>query len=157
MQISHSNHGISRLRVRLGMMITILGLLVYVLGADPGVFGLDRSPVMGFVQLAVLLVGLAIICWGGYFTLNALWNGMQKSIVADIGLRLVTTGYLVTVVSGMADIFGFGNHRPPGIPYFGPWQAVGVMIGEAVIALGFLMIVPYPQKETPGIEKIVNP
>jgi hypothetical protein len=72
---------------------------------------------------------------------------MQKSISADIGLRLVTTGYLVTVVCGMADIFGFGNHRAPAIPYFGPWQAVGVMVGEAIIAFGFLMIVPYPETQ----------
>jgi hypothetical protein len=147
MQITNSHRGINHIRIRLGIGITVLGLLVYILGADPGVFGLDRSPVLGFVQIAVLLVGLAIICIGGYITLNSIWNGMQKTILADIGLRMVTTGYLVAVVCGMADIFGFGNHRPPAIPYFGPWQAVGVMVGEAVIAFGFLMIVPYPDNQ----------
>jgi hypothetical protein len=43
----------------------------------------------------------------------------------------------------MADIFGFGSQKLPNIPYFGPWQAVGVMIGEAVIALGFILLIPY--------------
>jgi hypothetical protein len=92
-------------------------------------------------------VGLAIICVGGYLTLNSLWNGSEKSIAADIGLRLVTTGYLMAVASGMADVFGFGNHTFPRVPYFGPWQAVGVMIGEATIIIGLLMLIPYPRRK----------
>ncbi|UCH58948.1 MAG: hypothetical protein JSV61_12110 [Anaerolineales bacterium] len=138
-----AKNGVNRARLRIGLAITILGLVIYLLGADPGMFGLDRSPVTGFVQIAVFLVGLAIMCMGGYITLNALWNGTEKSIIADIGLRLVSTGYVIAVASGMADIFGFGQHQFPKIPYFGPWQAGGVMIGEAIIAIGFLMIIPY--------------
>lgn len=146
---SRLNHGIHHFRIRLGLIVTILGLVIYVLGADPGLFRLDRSPVTGFVQIAVFLVGLAVMCIGGYITLNALWNGRQKSILADIGLRLVSTGYVIAVASGMADIFGLGNHPFPKIPYFGPWQAIGVIIGEAIIALGFLMIIPYPRQDNP--------
>lgn len=134
---------VSHLRVRSGLVTIILGLVVYLLGADPGLFGMDRSPVTGFLQIAVFLIGLGFMCIGGYIALNALWNGMPKSILADIGLRLVTTGYLIAVTSGMADLFGLGNHPFPNIPYFGPWQAIGVMIGEGVIVAGFLMIIPY--------------
>ncbi len=145
---NHSpQNGVNHSRLRIGLAITILGLLVYVLGADPGLFGLDRSPVVGFVQIAVFLVGLAIICLGGYIALNALWNGSEKSIAADIGLRLVSTGYVIAVASGMADIFGFGNHPFPKIPYFGVWQAAGVILGEAMIALGFLLIIPFQRKK----------
>ncbi len=133
----------SRARIRIGLIVTILGFLLYLLGVDPGIFGQDRSPVTGFVQIAVFLIGLALMCIGGDFGVNALWNGEQKTIAADIGLRLVATGYVVAVASGMADIFGFGNHPFPNIPYFGPWQAVGVMIGEATIALGFILLIPY--------------
>jgi hypothetical protein len=120
-----------------------MGEIIFILGADPGLFGLDRSPVTGFIQIAVLLVGLALICLGGYIALNALWNGRQKSIVADVGLRLVATGYVVSVSAGMADVFGFGTHVLPSIPYFGPMQAIGVMIGEVVIIIGFVMLIPY--------------
>ncbi|MGD9092820.1 MAG: hypothetical protein PVF74_08215 [Anaerolineales bacterium] len=130
--------------IRLGLIVTILGLVIYLMGAHPAIFNLDRSPVTGYLQIAVFLVGLAVMCIGGFMTLNALWNGNEKSIAADIGLRLVATGYVVAVASGMADLFGFGNHLLPDIPYFGPWQAVGVMIGEAVIVLGFLMLIPWP-------------
>jgi hypothetical protein len=146
MKLKRTANEISRFRLGLGLGTTIIGLALYLLGVDPGLFGMDRSPVMGFVQLAVLLIGLAFICLGGYITLNALWNGSEKSILADIGLRLVATGYLVAVASGMADILGFGNHPLPNIPYFGPLQAIGVLIGEVAIVVGFLMVIPYPRK-----------
>jgi hypothetical protein len=130
-------------RVRAGLIVTLFGFGMFLLGARPSVFGLDRSPVIGFVQVAVLLVGLAIMCIGGYLSLVALWNHHTPSIAADIGLRLVSTGYVVSVFSGMADVFGFGSHPLPGVPYFGIWQATGVMIGEFIIAAGFLMLIPY--------------
>ena len=134
-----------RRRIRVGLILTIFGFIVFLLGAEPGLFGLDRSPVIGFVQIAVFLIGLAIMCIGGFISLSALWNGMEKTIIADIGLRLVATGYVIAVASGMADVFGFGNQPWPQIPYFGPWQAGGVMIGEGFIALGFLMLIPFRQ------------
>jgi len=134
------------LRVRFGLTVVILGLLIFSLGTDPALFNLDRSPVVGFVQIAVFLVGLAMICLGGYITLNTLWNGKEKTIPADIGYRLVSTGYVIAVASGMADVFGFGSQPFPTIPYFGPWQASGVIIGEILIIVGFFLLVPYPNR-----------
>lgn len=147
MNHTNSHNGLSRLRIRLGLSLLILGLLIFVLGTDPGLFGLDRSPVTGFVQISVFLIGLASICMGGYITLSSLWNGSQRTIGADIGLRLVATGYVISVASGMADVFGFGSQPFPKIPYFGPLQAVGVIIGEAVIASGFLLLIPQHRKK----------
>ncbi len=142
-----------RVRIRLGLGVTILGFIIYLLGAEPGLFGLDRSPVVGFVQIATFLVGLGFICLGGYISLAALWNGGQKSIASDIGLRLVGTGYVITVASGMADIFGFGSNNYPTIPIFGPFQQIGVMAGEVVIAIGLLLLIPY-KKPQPNIGDI---
>ena len=132
-----------RFRTRLGLGVTILGFIIYLLGAEPGMFGLDRSPVVGFVQIATFLVGLGFICLGGYISLAALWNRGQKSIASDIGLRLVGTGYVIAVACGMADIFGFGSNNYPKIPIFGPYQQIGVMVGEVVIAVGLLLLIPY--------------
>lgn len=131
-----------RFRIRLGLALTIIGFFIFVLGADPGLFNLDRSPVTGFVQISVFLFGLFVICVGGYITLNSLWNGKQKTIAADIGLRLVATGYVIAFMSGFADIFGLGSHPLPDLPDFGPLQAIGVMIGQGVIAVGFLLLIP---------------
>jgi hypothetical protein len=99
--------------------------------------------VVGFVQISVFLLGLAIICVGGMMGLLAFWKGKPRTIIADIGLRLVSTGYVISVFAGMADVFGMGSQPLPGIPYFGPWQATGVVIGQVLIAVGFLMIIPY--------------
>jgi len=138
---------LSRRRIRTGLITTLIGFLIFILGARPGIFGLDRSPVIGFVQIAVFLVGLALICIGGYITLIALWGSRPRSIAADIGLRLVSTGYVITVFAGMADIFGFGSHLLPAVPYFGPWQARGVELGQAIIALGFILMIPWGSSE----------
>ncbi len=134
---------ISNLRIRFSLITVGVGLLIFAVGAKPNWFGWDRSPVVGFVQIAVFLIGLALICAGGYVGLSALWGNEQRSILADIGSRLVGTGYVIAVFTGMADIFGLGSQPFPNVPYFGPWQAGGVLIGQLIIAIGFLMIVPY--------------
>lgn len=139
------NHPI---RKRFGVILALIGLVIFMLGAEPAWFGLDRSSVTGFVQIAVFLVGLAFICIGGYIALIALWNGDQLTIVADIGARLVSTGYVVAVASGMADVFGFGSEALPRIPAFGIWQQRGVMFGELVIALGFLLLIRWQPGES---------
>jgi len=134
---------VSYLRVRFSLITVSVGLFVFVVGAKPGWFGWDRSPVVGFVQIAVFLIGLALISAGGYVGLLALWGKEQRSIVADIGLRLISTGYVIAVFAGMADVFGMGSQPLPGVPYFGPWQSAGVLIGQVLIAIGFLMMIPY--------------
>jgi len=139
----------SRLRIRSGLLTTQVGLFIFIVGAKPDWLGWDRSPVVGFVQIAVFLVGLAVICLGGYLGLLALWGNSQRSIAADIGTRLVSTGYVICVFAGMADVFGMGTHILPTVPFFGPVQATGVVIGEIVIAVGFLLLIPYKFKKAP--------
>lgn len=131
------------LRKRVGIAVTVIGALVFLLGAAPGWFGLDRSPVVGFVQIAVFIFGLGLICLGGYFTLDALWRDRPKTISAEIGARLVGTGYVIALASGMADVFGLGTRPLPSVPFFGYWQARGVLVGEVVIVAGFLLLVPF--------------
>jgi hypothetical protein len=132
-------------RIRLGLTLTLIGFLVFLIGARPDVFGLDRSPVIGFVQIAVFIVGLAIVLMGGYISLMALWKGRPISIAADIGQRLVATGFVVAVFAGMADVFGLGSHIYPMTPYFGIWQQIGVMFAQTLMALGFLLMIPWTQ------------
>ena len=132
----------SRMRVRSGLLVTLVGLFVFLVGTRPSMFGLDRSPVVGFVQISIFLVGLAIICIGGYIGLMSFWRNGDRTIAADIGPRLVATGYVVAVFSGMADIFGFGSQKPPLVPVLGPWQTAGVQIGELLITVGFILLIP---------------
>jgi len=143
MKINGSERSNGSFRIRIGMILMLVGLLIFLIGAVPDLFGLDRSPVIGFVQIAVFLIGLAIICLGAYICLNALWKNHPKTIIADIGLRLVLTGYVIAVISGMADIFGFGTQLAPSIPYYGPWQSMGVLFGEIIIIVGFIFQIPF--------------
>jgi hypothetical protein len=132
-----------RFRIRAGLLIASLGFILFLIGAIPGVFGLDRSTIIGLVQIGVFLIGLGFLCIGGYICMSGLWSNVPKSIIADIGLRLVSTGYVIAFTSGMADVIGFGSQRSPEIPFFGLRQMQGVIVGEAVIALGFLLLIPY--------------
>ena len=141
--IMDSAFRVSYLRIRFSLICVGIGLFIFVTGAKPNWFGWDRSPVVGFVQIAIFLVGLSLLCVGGYIGLAALWGKEQRTIIADIGLRLIGTGYVIAVFTGMADVFGMGSQALPKVPYFGPWQAGGVLMGQFVIAVGFLMLIPY--------------
>lgn len=135
-----------RRRVRNGITLTIAGYLVFLLGARPGLFGLDRSRVIGFVQISVFLVGLGMIVLGSYITLNIFWPHHKKTIAADIGSRLMSTGYVVCFFTAMADLFGLGSHPLPDV-FFGPLQANGMAIGMVTIAIGSLLLIRYKRPE----------
>ena len=143
------NGAYSKGQVRIGLMLTMGGYLLFLLGARPSLFGLDRSRVIGFVQISVFLLGLGIITLGSYLTLNAFWSESKKTIAAEIGSRLISTGYVIAVFTAMADIFGLGSHRLPNV-FFGPLQGRGMSIGMATIALGFLLLIRYKR---PGKNK----
>jgi hypothetical protein len=132
-------------RIRFGLTLTLAGLFVFLVGARPAWFGWDRSIVVGFIQIAVFLVGLALISLGGYISLMTFWRNGSRTIAADIGMRLVSMGYVIAVFSGMADVFGMGTQTLPEVPFFGNLQSFGVQFGEAVIAVGFLLMIPYPK------------
>ncbi len=134
-------------RIRFGIYSVLAGFLIFLLGAKPDLFGLDRSPVVGFVQISVMIVGLGIICLAGYMTVHALWCRQTPSITADFGMRFISTGYVIAIFSGLADVFGIGSHPLPGVPFFGVWQARGMEIGLGLVAIGFVMMFPYAQKK----------
>ena len=131
------------LKRRLGIFICFSGMLVFLVGAAPHWFGLDRSPVVGFVQITVFVLGLGLLALGGYFALDALWRDTPKNIAAELGTRLVGTGYVIALTSGLADVFGLGTRPLPSVPFFGYWQGAGVLIGEIVIIVGFVLFSPF--------------
>ncbi|NLF51528.1 MAG: hypothetical protein GX577_10365 [Leptolinea sp.] len=130
--------------IRVGLILTLLGYLIFLLGARPSIYGqgLDRSSVVGFVQIAVFLLGIGIISIGAYISIKSLWHGEPGTIMYQIGMRLVQTGFVIALFTGMADVFGLGSHPLPN-PFFGPLQSIGVQIGEFFIGLGILMMFPF--------------
>lgn len=133
-----------RQRIQVGLLSTFIGFLLVVLGAKPEFFGMDRSPVIGFMQTATFLFGLGVIGVSGYFCLMSFWPKGYTTITADFGIRLLATGWLIAIFSGMADVFGFGSHPLPGLVFFGKLQAMGVEIGEMVMGIGLVMMMMPP-------------
>jgi hypothetical protein len=145
---THTPEKNGKIRKRFGVGITLLGFLIFMLGTSPNLFGLDRSEIIGFVQITVFLFGLALICLGGFVIFQVTWMGSQKSIAAEVGLRLVGTGYVIALASGMADVFGLGTRPLPNVPFFGYWQARGVLLGEIWIVIGFALMIPFVRKRS---------
>ena len=140
---------VSYLRVRFSLICVGVGFLIFVIGAKPNWFGWNTVVEVGFIQVAVFLVGFGLICIGGFIGVAALWGREQRSILADFGSRLIGTGYVISVFAGMADIVGMGAQTLPDTPFFGPLQASGVLFGQFVVAVGFLMFIPYHLKVNP--------
>jgi hypothetical protein len=133
-----------RTRRRLGLGLAVVGMLVFLLGAKPEWFGMNISAVVGYVQVSVFSLGLFLMCLGGVILLNALWPKGERSILADIGMRLAFTGFVVAMASGMADVFGLGTRPlPETTTFFGYWQARGVLLGELIMIISFLMMFPW--------------
>ncbi len=130
-------------RRRLGLLLALLGTGVQTVGLRPDWFGLARAEAIGLLQLLVFISGLGLAVFGGWLHIAARWNGTSPMpFVADVGLRLAFTGYLLTAIAALADILGFGSHPNPSEAYFGPWQAAGILLGEGLILVGFLMAWP---------------
>lgn len=148
-QITPKKHPPGTNRRRLGVIIMLAGFLFFLLGAKPGWFGFDRSPdYIGFVQIVIFVFGLIILCVGGIISIESLWVGRRKTILADIGTRFVITGVVVAAASGMADLLGMGTRPLPNTPFFGYWQARGMIFGQIIIIIGFLLMIPFSSRRS---------
>lgn len=140
--------------VRGWMVVVLIGLGIFVIGVNPDLIGQDRSPVIGFVQVGVWLTGLGILLVGAYAAVRVVRNSRPNSLRADIGLRLIATGYVVAAAASLADFIGIGSHHLPWI-YFGPIQVTGLAMGALTSLVGIVLYWPWkttppPSKEDPG-------
>ena len=72
-------------RARRWMTLVLFGLLIFLIGVQPDLIGMNRSQTVGFVQIGVWLFGLALILLGAYATVRVVRNGKPTSLLADIG------------------------------------------------------------------------
>jgi len=136
-------------RTRRWLVLTLAGLAVFLIGVDPDVIGMDRSPVVGFVQIGVWLTGLAAVLLGAYSAVRVVRNGQPSTLQSEIGLRLIATGYVVAATASLADFLGIGSHRLP-LLYFGPVQIAGLIVGALLCIVGLVLFWPRrPRKRGP--------
>ena len=147
---------------RLWMTVMLIGLLIFMVGIQPDLIGMNRSVTVGFVQIGAWLTGLAILLLAAYSTVRVVRNGKTNSLRADIGIRLIATGYVVAAVGSLADFIGVGAHRMPVI-YFGHIQMIGLVTGVLLSMLGVILYMPWTKKlkteegAPDSVEEISNP
>lgn len=127
--------------IRRWAVVCLIGLAIFAIGVEPDIIGMDRSPVVGFVQVGVWLFGLAILLLGAYAAVRTVRNSRPKSLRSDIGLRLIATGYVVAATASLADFIGIGSHVLPAL-YFGPVQIAGLILGGVLCLIGLLLYWP---------------
>jgi len=123
------------------MTFVILGLLVFVIGIYPDLIGMNRSRVIGFIQMGVWLAGLGLLLMGAFLTVRVVRNGRPMSLRAEVGTRLIATGYVISAAASLADFLAIGSHRLPWV-YLGPLQVAGLAGGVVVSLLGVLLYWP---------------
>jgi hypothetical protein len=133
------------------MTLVLVGLFLFIIGVAPDLIGMDRSPVVGFVQVGVWLFGLALVFSGSYASVRIIRNGRPTSLRAEIGERLIATGYVVAAVASLADFIGIGSHDLPEI-IFGPFQVAGLIAGISAALLGVILYWPRVGKRPEGRE-----
>jgi hypothetical protein len=123
------------------MTLVLLGLFIFAIGIAPDLIGMDRSPVVGFVQVGVWLSGLAILLLAAYLTVRVVRNGRSQTLLAEVGARLIATGYVVAAAASLADFIGIGSHTLP-VLIFGHLQVIGLVVGVFVSLLGVVLFWP---------------
>jgi hypothetical protein len=123
------------------MTLVILGLLVFVIGINPDLIGMNRSRVIGFIQMGMWLSGLGVLLLGAALTVRVVRNGRPMSLRAEVGTRLIATGYVISAAASLADFLAIGSHRLPWV-YLGPLQVAGLAGGVMVSLLGVLLYWP---------------
>jgi hypothetical protein len=134
------------------MTMVLMGLFVFMIGIQPDLIGMNRSPAVGFIQIGVWLTGLAFLLIGAYAAVRVVRNGRPNSLWADIGLRLIATGYVVAATSSLADFIGLGAHHMPDV-WFGQLQTFGLLLGIITCLGGILMYWPRTRGDKPAPSK----
>ncbi|MFA5612601.1 MAG: hypothetical protein WDA04_07055 [Anaerolineaceae bacterium] len=132
--------GFPHSQIRGGLTVTLVGLFALILGLRPDLFSLDRGLYIGFSQILMILFGIGLLAFGANSSLNAFWACTEKSLLADIGTRMIMTGYVICVFTALADAFGFGTNPLPEV-VLGTLQSRGVIIGLLVIFVGLLLMI----------------
>jgi len=134
--------------IRRFAVVAILGAIAFVIGIDPGLIGMDITPGVGVTQMGLWLAGLGAVLVGGYAAVRIVRNGRANSLRADIGERMVATGYVFSAVASLADYLGIGTQRFPNLS-FGTVQVIGLIFGIVVSVIGLALYWPRTHEPEP--------
>jgi hypothetical protein len=138
--MSDSPIELSRL-ARFGVALIVAGFFIFVIGIFPDIIRLNITSGFGVLQIITFLFGIGLMTLGGYvYTYATRRRDRERRLRHEVGVRLIATGYVLCIVSAIADVIGIGSHNiPEGAPYFGLWQSGGVLLGVLVIVFGLFL------------------
>jgi hypothetical protein len=125
-----------------GIVLGALGAVLAFMGLFPGVTGVEPTLGIGVVQIVLILTGFSLLIAGAFiYAKYTFYVQKHSNLAQQIGLRLSMTGLLFAGMTGAADILGFGSNPRTETSdiFFGPWQAVGLIGGFLIAALGVLI------------------
>jgi len=126
---------------RAGVALIVTGFFVFVIGIFPDLIRLDLTSGFGALQILTFLLGIGLMTLGGYvYTYATRQRDRQRRLRHEVGIRLIATGYVLCIVSAIADLIGIGSHVDTTVgPFFGLWQSGGVLLGMLVIIFGLFL------------------
>lgn len=126
-----------------GILIGTLGLILALIGIFPSITGVEAQTGIGVLQILIVLLGLSLLIIGALIFVKAtFYPATSRNLAQDIAIRLSLTGILMTSAAGLSDVLGFGSHTPgneDNLPFLGPWQALGMVIGFVVASAGVMI------------------
>lgn len=127
---------------QVGIAFAALGIMVALMGLFPSVTGVEETVGIGVVQVFMLLIGYALMTFGGLIYVKAtFYLGVKSTLIQQIGVRLMLTGLLFAAIAGLADILGFGSHIRDDIGdiFFGSLQGLGIIACLTTSSFGVLI------------------
>jgi len=126
---------------QLGIAFGALGVVLTFMGLFPGVMGLRPAQGIGIVQIVIILSGFSMLILGALIYVKyAYYTDQPSTLAQQIGSRLALTGLIISGLIGFSDTLGFGSHtRAEGEPFFGSWQAVGIVLGFLIASVGVMV------------------
>lgn len=154
-----ANSRVNRIRHAFIITLVVVGLLLVLISLLSDQLGIDRTPGFGMVQMFLLLIGLTALTTAVFTYLFSQGEHMQRSLQADIGLRLAATGLTFAYVAGLADLLQIGTHPHPDFerPFVGWLQVTGIGVGLFSIVIGIFLF--YTSRRLQGassMEFIIN-
>jgi hypothetical protein len=129
------------------LLLDVAGLLIFLFGMHPSLFGMPYRPGFGYLKVFVFLTGLALVTLSSYVIAGMMRpEGQPASLLQEIGARLVATGYFLAALSSTADLIGLGSEHFPQPMHFGVLQSLGLLVGVLIILIGLLTYYPRGRK-----------
>lgn len=130
---------------RFAVVVIGVGFALFLVGIFPDLLALDFTAGFGRLQIFAFLIGLMVMTFGAYLYMYATRHrALPPRLREDVGTRLMATGLVLAWVAGLADLLGIGSNFGAETPVVGPFQALGVAFGIAVIIGGMAL---YAQRQ----------